>query len=57
MRDEIDGRLWVAHGHQFSDDLHRLFVGIGKRLVRLRDIDWIAGWRRASAAPSRPGQA
>jgi hypothetical protein len=57
MRDEIDGRLWKAHGHNFSNDLHRLFVSIGKALGRLHRAAWGAPWRRAGASRSRPGQA
>ncbi len=57
MRDEIDGRLWAAHGHNFSDDLHKILVSAGKALARLHRIEWDAPWRRASAPGSRPGQA
>ena len=35
MRDEIDGRLWAAHGEQFSKSLHSGFVAVAGALVRL----------------------
>jgi hypothetical protein len=35
MRDEMDSRLWAAHGREFSDDLHALFVSAGAAMVRL----------------------
>ena len=28
MRDEMDARMWNEHGHQFSEDLHRLLTRI-----------------------------
>ncbi|HEX9955020.1 MAG TPA: hypothetical protein VGB48_07390 [Allosphingosinicella sp.] len=36
MRDEMDGRIWDAHGQQFSNDLHRLLTGTGAALRRLK---------------------
>ena len=56
MRDEMDGRLWTAHGQRFSEDLHRGFLRAGATLARL--------WSAATAArhslpatPTRAGQA
>ena len=50
MRDEIDGRLWVEHGHQFSEDLHRFFARVKLTLERLAAIQFEAPWRRDAAA-------
>ena len=57
MRDEIDGRLWNAHGQQFSDDLHKGLVAAGAALARLHRLAWEAPWRRPPARHSRVGQA
>lgn len=54
MRDEIDSRLWVAHGHAFSESLANLFAGlgttIGTSLRRLNEIEFDAPWKRDSGA-------
>ena len=50
MRDQIEARLWADHGHQFSLDLHRLFVGAGDAFARLHAIQWDAPWRSADQA-------
>ena len=47
MRDLIEARLWADHGHQFSEDLHRLVVGTRDALVRLHELQWDAPWRKA----------
>ena len=57
MRDEMDGRLWDAHGQQFSQDLHNVFVAARAALARLHRLEWDAPWRRAAARHSRVGQA
>ena len=57
MRDEMDGRLWEAHGHAFSEDLHKLFVAAGAALARLHRLAWEAPWRRAPDFRSGAGQA
>ena len=57
MRDEIDGRIWDAHGHAFSESLHNLFTAIGAAVTRLYRLEWDAPWRRMGATRSRPGQA
>jgi hypothetical protein len=57
MRDEIDGRLWDAHGQQFSEDLHNLFVAAGAALARLHQLAWEAPWRWAATRHSLVGQA
>lgn len=50
MRDEIDSRIWVEHGHAFSEDLARLFAAIrasvGTALKRLSEIEFDAPWKR-----------
>ena len=45
MRDEIDARIWNEHGHQFSEDLHRLFKTVAVSLRRLHAIQFHAPWR------------
>ena len=58
MRDEMDGRLWDAHGRELTDGLHRLFTGIGAALTRLHRVKWEMPWRRgASPIRGRASQA
>ncbi|MDP8914086.1 MAG: hypothetical protein M3N39_10980 [Pseudomonadota bacterium] len=45
MRDEIDTRIWTQHGHQFSNDLHRLLNAVGVTFRRLHAIQFYAPWR------------
>ena len=51
MRDLIEARLWDDHGHQFSEDLHRLFVGVSATMQRLAAIQFEAPWRNAEPSP------
>ncbi|HYD38184.1 MAG TPA: hypothetical protein VEA60_11255 [Allosphingosinicella sp.] len=54
MRDEIDSRLWVEHGHAFSESVAGLFgaaagaIGLGLR--RLNEIEFDAPWKRDAGA-------
>ena len=57
MRDEMDGRLWDAHGRQFSDDLHHLSTAAAAALARLSRAAVKAAWQGSTAAQRRPGQA
>jgi hypothetical protein len=54
MRDEIDSRLWVAHGHAFSESVANFFAGLGDTigigLKRLNELDFDAPWRRDAGA-------
>ena len=54
MRDEIDSRIWVAHGPAFSESLASFFAGlgtaIGTGLRRLNEIEFDAPWKRDSGA-------
>jgi hypothetical protein len=45
MRDHIEARLWADHGHQFSEDLHRLFAGVRETFERLAAIQFEAPWQ------------
>ena len=45
MRDELDARIWNEHGHQFSEDLHRLLKGVAVTFRRLHAIQFHAPWR------------
>jgi hypothetical protein len=55
MRDEIDSRLWVAHGHAFSESVANFFAGlgttIGTGLNRLNEIEFDAPWKRDGRGP------
>ncbi|HEY7810325.1 MAG TPA: hypothetical protein VIA98_08100 [Allosphingosinicella sp.] len=56
MRDEMDARLWEAHGRQFSDDLHNGLLRVGAALARL----WNAAIPASHSPPAtraRAGQA
>ena len=57
MRDLIEARLWADHGHQFSEDLHRLFVGTRDALARLHELQWDAPWRKAQLAAAAEQEA
>jgi hypothetical protein len=58
MRDEIDGRFWVEHGHAFSETVAAFFAraatAAGAALRRLEEIEFDAPWK---ADPCGPGQA
>jgi hypothetical protein len=45
MRDEMDDRLWVQHGHQFSEDLKRLVAGVKIIFCRIAEANFAAPWR------------
>jgi hypothetical protein len=55
MRDEIDSRIWVAHGHAFSESVASLFASlgttIGTGLRRLNELEFDAPWKRDSHGP------
>ncbi|HEX6375522.1 MAG TPA: hypothetical protein VFZ91_07350 [Allosphingosinicella sp.] len=46
MRDEIDSRIWVEHGHAFSESLAGFLAAAGKGLKRLNEIEFEAPWKR-----------
>jgi hypothetical protein len=46
MRDEMDARLWEAHGREFSDDLHRLLRAVMVTFCRMAAINFAAPWRK-----------
>ncbi len=48
MRDEMDARMWGAHGHQFSVDLHRLFRALHAISCKMVEINFGAPWRRTA---------
>ncbi|MEO7179048.1 MAG: hypothetical protein ABIW83_09405 [Allosphingosinicella sp.] len=57
MRDEIDSRLWVEHGHAFSQtvaDFLARAIALGAGLRRLNEMKFEAPWKRDVR---RPGQA
>lgn len=55
MRDEMDSRMWVDHGHAFSESLAGFFAGlgttIGAGLNRLNEIEFDAPWKRDGRGP------
>ena len=57
MRDEMDSRMWDAHGHAFSQAvagfLGRLATTIGTGLRRLNELEFDAPWERDSRGPGR----
>ena len=57
MRDEIDSRIWLEHGHAFSEDLANFFAGIGTAvgtvLNRLNEIEFDAPWKRDVQGPGQ----
>ena len=57
MRDEIDSRLWVAHGHEFSESVANFFTGlgatIGAGLKRLNELEFDAPWERDARGSGR----
>ena len=50
MRDEIDSRPWVAHGHAFFQALANFFADLGtiisSGLKRLNELEIDAPWKR-----------
>jgi hypothetical protein len=57
MRDEIDSRIWNAHGQTFSHDLDNFFarVGatVGTALKRLNEMEFDAPWKRDLRGPGQ----
>jgi hypothetical protein len=55
MRDEIDSRLWVAHGHAFSESVANFFGRLGTTidtgLKRLNELEFDEPWKRDSRGP------
>lgn len=55
MRDEIDSRVWVEHGHAFSESLASFLAAagtaIGVGLRRLNEIEFDAPWQRDGRGP------
>lgn len=57
MRDEMDGRIWVEHHHDWSNDLAttiaRAVEAIGAGLKRLNEIEFDAPWKQDSRGPGQ----
>ncbi|MEA3008617.1 MAG: hypothetical protein QOJ91_309 [Sphingomonadales bacterium] len=57
MRDEIDSRLWVEHGHAFSETvanfLARAGDAVGTGLRRLNEMEFDAPWKRDARGPGQ----
>ena len=55
MRDEMDSRLWVAHGHDFAETVASFLAGLGQTigtgLRRLNELEFDAPWERDSRGP------
>ena len=51
MHDEIDGRLWAAHGRQFGRDVSAFLRQLARGFERLHALEWDAPWKRASKGP------
>lgn len=51
MRDEIDSRVWVEHGHAFSESIETFFANIGVAFRRLNEIEFDAPWKRDVRGP------
>jgi hypothetical protein len=55
MRDEIDSRFWVEHGHAFSETVANFFGAagstIGLGLKRLNELEFDAPWKRDARGP------
>lgn len=46
MRDEMDSRLWQAHGHAFSVTIANLVKEVGIAMRRLNEIQYRAPWQK-----------
>ena len=57
MRDEIDGRLWVAHGQQFGRDVSGFLHQLARSFERLNAIEWDAPWKRTDRRAGGAGLA
>jgi hypothetical protein len=59
MRDEMDARIWVEHGAEFSEGLHSFFLRVGAAIrdmmERLHRYNFDAPWKHEGF--SGPGQA
>jgi hypothetical protein len=57
MRDEIDSRLWVAHGQAFSETVANFFAAlattIGTGLDRLNELELDAPSERDARGPGQ----
>lgn len=57
MRDEMDSRIWVEHGHAFSTDVARLVAGAAANIAagyrRLNEIQFDAPWKHDARGPGQ----
>jgi hypothetical protein len=55
MRDEIDSRIWVEHGQDFSNDLAKALARAAANFAagfrRLNEIRFDAPWKPAARGP------
>lgn len=55
MRDEMDSRIWVEHGQDFSRDLAKVFAAAAANFAagfrRLNEIQFDAPWKRSGRGP------
>jgi hypothetical protein len=49
MRDEMDARLWLEHGHAFSVFIANIVKEAGVALRRLNEIQYRAPWQNPCA--------
>ena len=50
MRDEMDSRIWVEHGADFTESLHNFFKQVRLGMKRLNEIQFDAPWRQTSGS-------
>jgi hypothetical protein len=48
MRDEMDARMWEAHGRQFSEQMYRIYEAVKVTFCRMAAINFAAPWRSAA---------
>jgi hypothetical protein len=46
MRDEMDSRMWVEHGADFTALVAKAIAVVGVSLKRLNEIEFEAPWRK-----------
>ncbi len=51
MRDEIDGRIWVAHHHALSDNFDKFAGAVRDAFERINAVQFAAPWRKDVRRP------
>lgn len=49
MRDEMDGRIWTEHHHEFAEMVHKALEPVRAAFDSLHRIQFDAPWRKKTS--------